>query len=206
MKVWFDPAEWQAGTRGRSCQFLATDQDVYDLLNTTLVELDAPYTIIGYENTKERDRFHHVTKECGISVFLSLRAEGFRYFFIRSLGISPDMDLSRRRFVDQFLAVNGLIQLSHGSINTSVGWAPSAIALVNKIARKTTGDLFVHEDYEKVFSRLRQAVKGMPGFKVLRRRPDEREVEETQIHMTADFANKLRSGEIESAYYPGDPL
>ena len=63
-----------------------------------------------------------------------------------------------------------------------------------------------HHDYEKVFFALRRAIKKMVRYKALRVLPSGEEIEERHIHMTEGFVAKLRSGEIKSAFYPGDPL
>lgn len=208
MAVCYHTEDWVRATRGRSQQFLATDDDVLDLLQSGLPAKYAPYTIIAYDNVKNGDRYRHVVEETKVGDFPLLRKKGLVDYFIRSRTISPAIDLSKRRFVDDFLFVNGLIQLTHGSIITApnLGWTPSDFGLVNKIAHRRTGEMVTHHDYEKIFFALRRAVKKVGHYKTMRVRPDGEEIEERHIHMTEGFASKLRSGKIESAFYPGDPL
>ena len=208
MAVCYDTEDWIRATRGRNHRFLATDEEVLYLLRSALPENYAPYTIIAYDNVKIGDRYRHIVEETETSEFLLLRERGFLDYFIRSRAISPSIDLSDRRFIDVFLFVNGLVNLGHGSIirAPNLGWTPSDFGLVNKIAHRRTGEMVTHHDYEKIFFALRRAVKKMARYKTMRVRPSGEEIEERHIHMTEGFVAKLRSGEIESAYYPGHPL
>lgn len=208
MSTIFEPGEWRRYGRGRGYEFFAIDSDVQQLLNTSLPDKFAPYSLIADFLVEEEDgRFRGSYEEVGVEDFVSQRKkkEKRQRFFIRSHLLSPDLELSGVTDLGLFLYINGLVHVNHVFIHGGSGWSKSRLQIMNKIYNDEREELYLHGDYNKIYNALRRGLK-----KILRYRSKWTNINEVvdlpHVYMTDAFVEQVRSGKIRTAAVPGDPL
>jgi hypothetical protein len=148
---------WQRVGRGRSFEFEASDEEIGRWLAEGVPAEDSPYLIVGADRVKVGRRYswepftYHLSdlKRC-----FDERADGSPNLFIWSLVLTPDLSLHPGTNVDATCSVNGLVL-----VQRQIGRTSPRIAVTQRVQHVETGEVRQHEEYARVFDRLRAFIR-----------------------------------------------
>ena len=186
---------WVRAGRGRSFQFYACDEEVLQLLQSSLPQGLGPYSLIGtYVEAIGRTPIHRFVT-AAVGEFPTLRAKGIWQFFLRSWQATPTLDLPADATLAACLSLYGMVSIQHGC--TLKGqWQWSSIGLVNRIRNTFTEELVAHESYEQLFRTLKPRIRKILQYATEHMMPDGSVQESTSLRMSRQFAERCNSGEI----------
>jgi len=182
--------------RGHSFQMYVTDTEISAFLLTELPATWAPYSIIGTYtekvNAKQyRERFQEITP-CD---FLILRSHGIWAFWLRSLVLTPELDLAGIERLDAFLSLNGFVGLQQGRVNQGKR-EPTSVGIVDTVSNHVTGEIRRHEKSLRLFQSLKRILKKKCIHRSQWTWPNGRVERSKTPDVTEGFAAGLREGSI----------
>ncbi len=210
---------WQRIGRGRSFEFVATDQEILAWLISCLPVDFAPYTLVSTNMVQQGKSFVERTSPDQVDRFLELKGEGkdsVTEFWIWSQSLTPDLELKSHATVTRQLAFNGLIRLSHGRRLTDytlperpIAVWPSDLVMVDRVLNSLTGELRHYDDYLRIYRALVRKMKERTVYRsILRfRSGEEREATKTEELNWTEGAKRLYdAGTPFNAIRPGSRL
>ena len=158
MEPLYDVSKWVRCGRGHTYEFELTPAQMHDTLREGLPQDLGPYNIISVSSQHATNETPFRFAEKPIDAFPELTSQDLWFFFIRSLSVSPRLELTRIDDVSAVLSLNGLINLQYqhlwrGAMTTSM------IGVVHKVARIDTNEVRVHDEYFRIFNHLKQSIK-----------------------------------------------
>lgn len=160
---------WMRLGRGHTHTFLATDEEVQQWLVSSLRADLGPYLIVGSDLIQEGKYWVELPFTGQISELIALlhSAERSRSsVWIWSRTLTPDLEIKSRTTIGKQLAVNGLVNLQHGSRLTDVTiperplalW-PSSVGIVDRVQNQVTGETRYYQGYLSIYKALVNAIK-----------------------------------------------
>ena len=208
------PKNWYRVGRGRVIQFYATDEEFFQVLESSLPGEFEPYSMIVNEMVKEGKIYVQVPSVFTIDRFLDYRSRGFWKFYILSRLLMPDFKVERGLGVDPKCSLSGLIEVQHGRMtrkdqqdsNSSLVLCDSNIGLVDKVENEETGEVIKYEDSLKIFKALKKVAKRILCYTSIETWKDGRTFESKSILMSEGIVEKYRAGEIDLWAKPGKKI
>lgn len=199
----FNYSGWGKYGKSQDFAFLATDEDIMNVLRGSLPERYKPYSIIIIQ-IKKKGKFHQeMAKEYDIEEYSEIRKRepDITQFFIRSVKISRNLEIAREKMVSWHLTINGLINLYPQPISRKLGIRESHIGVVPIIVNKMTGETYEHIDYNEIFRSLRSGLRSILKFRVKAILDDGTTNQIPNLYMSERFANAADSGEIKTRFF-----
>lgn len=152
---------WDRDGRGQSFEVFASEEDV-DRWLQELPDPLGPYELHGYDLVDSGDGgFVPVPFTCPALRIASCRGGGPQQrwdFWIRVLPVTPAPDSLAREGLSALLGYNGFINVQHGRGSDEREEA-SAIALVDRIVNRSTGEVRTHDSQLQVYRHLVRRAK-----------------------------------------------
>jgi hypothetical protein len=160
MSALLDSEGWFRCGRGMGLDFPATDDNIVDLLETSLHGIGTSnFYIIASFFIKEGKNYIPSFKKIEPKEILDCNKEGIWCFFIGDDNLTPYTELEQMSGnIDRIAGCNGLINLQYGSKNKSGRETPS-IGLVNRIENLNTMEVIEHTEYVRIFKQLVKNIK-----------------------------------------------
>ncbi|HIE00552.1 MAG TPA: hypothetical protein EYP59_09720 [Thiotrichaceae bacterium] len=182
-----DLDNWIRQGSGKIFQFMATDEQLIEILHASLPTQFAPYSILATFMSKEGKIYKQSSFSVQLPDFLPKKHQGLWQFFIQSHVLCPDLPISEVLQLDRLFAFNGLINLQHGRLSKGV-CQKSSIGVVEQLKNLNTGELLKYKESVKIFNALKKALqnalKKEAAFerpKVLSRNTDYPDISVSQI-------------------------
>lgn len=204
--------KWRRLGRGRVLQFFATDDEVQQWLLEGLSKKWAPYTLVVVDFTGYGESHMEKGVEFGIEELKRAMYELYEVkwqFWIRSMVITPELDLSPHRRLTRMFSCIGLVELQHGSYNKNrwvEGQNASSIGIVDKVINDATDKVIEHKDYLKVFNALKKRIKKDLCYSSFWKYKDGSEYEDFKSRLMTEGAIKAYENGMKFVNRPGRQL
>ncbi|RKZ78401.1 MAG: hypothetical protein DRR19_26475 [Candidatus Parabeggiatoa sp. nov. 1] len=153
-----DTEDWIKQGRGKTFQFIATDEEIMATLQSSLPSQFTPYSIWGTVMTEEGKPDKHVCLCSPLEDFLQLRQQGLSQFFIQSDILSDSLPKEASPHLDRLLAVNGLVSLQLGRVSKGT-LSQSNLGVIDTLKNAKTGKLLKHQDSIKIFNAFKKGLR-----------------------------------------------
>ncbi len=204
--------DWRKDCGGHGYEYLATDQEVAEILNEHLLDEFGPYRVI----TKVEEEWDG-KKLVGVkfadspieeieSVFRN-RLEWSDSFWVFSTHLTPCLRAPTAIGYSYYFAVNGLLEFNQSPSNMRGEKTSSYMSVIQRFVNSETGELREYDVYLKLFNRLKRQIKKrmcFESFKVCTKTGEE--LAEPRLPMTEGVAELARGDNNPYEYRPGPPL
>jgi hypothetical protein len=197
-----DVHHWRRMKGGSRFQFFATDAEIQEWLETSLIEQYAPYSIVGCDVVKSDTRwkaYNRVVFVCDPADFIACQratSPPRSIFFLCSLSLTPDIDSILVRAEETQFALNGFVQLIQGHRLRDGRLDESSLAVNASVMNVSTGEERRYPEYVRVFQALRRAIRKALVYSSVYTFPDGSEIEDIRkVKMTAGVFHNYQIGE-----------
>jgi hypothetical protein len=203
----YDIAHWDRVGRGKTLQFIATDEEVRAWLLESLPAEYQPYFLVGMDLVKEaRKKYLRVPFRfplANISQCLDDPGNRRHQFWILSERISPSLRFRKGDPIDAICSINGLVEVYHGFTYKDGRRGESWIGIVDRVRRVITKEIRRHDSYLKIYSALKSTISCALVYSTIHTFANGSEIEDSElIRMTAAAVRAYEAG-VPFFYKPG---